>query len=88
MIGCINQFPTGGESAGDARVGAAMIVHHHGNSLLWGRLIVHLTEIGLAWGGGNEKDTEYTHTHTDVYMVHLSKPMKRIHHGEHTDMIL
>ena len=30
----------------------------------------------------------HTHTHMHVHMVHLSKPMKRIHHGEHTDMIL
>ena len=26
----------------------------------------------------------HTHTHTHVHMVHLSKPMKRMHHGEHS----
>ncbi|KAL5517755.1 hypothetical protein EMCRGX_G003364 [Ephydatia muelleri] len=47
--------PTLGESVGDARVGAATIVHHHGNGLLWRRLIVHLTEIHCRVGMGRRK---------------------------------
>ena len=38
----------------------------HGNCLLWrGWLsILQRYTVGLAWGGGNEKIAEYTHTHT------------------------